>query len=202
MKKQRERKIGSQSRITEEKKKINWGRIFTVLFLVAVLALFIINNTREDKPAPGEGQNLPTSISSTETALTPAYDFELKTLDGKVVKLSDYRGKTVILDFWATWCAPCRKGIPDLIELQNEHKDIQVIGISVDQNPQEVVPDFVKEFKINYPILISESIVLEKYGGIDAIPTTFVISKEGKIVSKYVGLVPKSYYENDIKRAG
>jgi len=203
MKKQKERKIGTQARIQEEKPKINWGRYFTIAFISIIVILFIVNNTRDDTPEAANPQNDPLSSIDEKIQMPEsrklAFDFALNSLDGKKVKLSDYKGKIVIVDFWATWCAPCRKGIPDLIELQNEFKDVQVIGISVDQNPMEVVPDFVKEFKINYPILISDPNVLQQYGGIEAIPTSFVISKDGKIINKYVGLYPKSTYEKIIR---
>lgn len=203
MKKQKERKIGIQARTQEEKPKINWGRYFTIAFIAIIVILFIVNNTRDDAPETSNSQIYPPSSVDEKIQMPesrkPAFDFALNSLDGKKVKLSDYKGKIVIVDFWATWCAPCRKGIPDLIELQNEFKDIQVIGISVDQNPMEVVPDFVKEFKINYPILLSDSNVLQQYGGIEAIPTSFVVSKDGKIINKYVGLYPKSTYEKIIR---
>lgn len=203
MKKQKERKIGTQARTQEEKPKINWGRYFTIAFIAIIVILFIVNNTRDDAPESAITQNYPPSSLDEKIQMPesrkPAFDFALNSLDGKKVKLSDYKGKIVIVDFWATWCAPCRKGIPDLIELQNEFKEVQVIGISVDQNPMEVVPDFVKEFKINYPILISDPNVLQQYGGIEAIPTSFIISKDGKIINKYVGLYPKSTYERVIR---
>jgi thiol-disulfide isomerase/thioredoxin len=201
MKKQKERKIGTQTRKQEDKPKINWGRYFTIAFVTIIVILFIVNNTRDDAPAINP-QHYPPSASDENIGVheerKPAFDFTLKSIEGKSVKLSDFKGKIVIVDFWATWCMPCREGIPDLIALQNEYKDVQVIGITVDQNPMEVVPSFVKEFKINYPILLSDSNVLQQYGGIDAIPTSFIISKDGKIIKKYVGLQPKSYYVNII----
>jgi len=202
MKKQKERKIGTQTRSQEEKPKINWGRYFTIAFVATVIILFIVNNTRDDLPEINP-QHYPPSSSDektkTDETRNPAHNFALKSLDGKNVQLSDFKGKIVIVDFWATWCAPCREGIPDLIEIQKEYKDVQVIGITVDQNPMEVVPGFVKEFKINYPILISDPNVLQQYGGIDAIPTSFIISKDGKIIKKMVGLYPKSTYLNVIR---
>ena len=123
-----------------------------------------------------------------------APDFTLYTLDGEEVKLSDYLGKVVILDFWATWCSPCRKGIPDLISIQNEYNDdLVVIGISLDQpaTQNEMVP-FIKNYGINYPIVLGNIEVSAAYGNIQAIPTSFVIDKEGNIINKHIGLVPKS----------
>jgi len=130
-----------------------------------------------------------------------APDFTLKSTDGKKIKLSDYKGKIVILDFWATWCGPCRIGIPDLIEIQKEYKDkVVVIGISLDQDRtiKDVIP-FIKEYKINYPVVYGTEQVVVDYGYIEAIPTTFILDTKRNIVDKFIGLVPKSAYVNKIK---
>ncbi len=130
-----------------------------------------------------------------------APDFALKSVDGKTVKLSDYKGKVVIIDFWATWCPPCRKGIPDLISIQKEFKkNVVIIGISLDADKTlKDVPGFVKEYKINYPIVYGDDKVVADYGGIQGIPTAFVIDKKGNVVDKHVGLVPKETYVKKIK---
>jgi cytochrome c biogenesis protein CcmG/thiol:disulfide interchange protein DsbE len=130
-----------------------------------------------------------------------AADFKLKTLDGKEVKLSDYRGKIVIVDFWATWCPPCRKGIPDLISLQEEFKkNLVVIGISLDQeNTIKDLKPFIENYKINYPVVLGDQKVVNDYGGISAIPTSFIIDQKGNIVDTHVGLVPKTVYVDQIK---
>lgn len=128
-----------------------------------------------------------------------APDFTLTSVDGKKVKLADYKNKIVIVDFWATWCGPCRRGIPDLVALQNEYKkDVVIIGISVDRD-KKAVPPFVKEYKINYPIVYADAAITEQYGGIQAIPTSFIIGRDGKIYDQHVGLVPKSEYVTAIK---
>lgn len=130
-----------------------------------------------------------------------AADFSLKTPDGKIVKLSDYKNKIVILDFWATWCPPCRKGIPDLIAIQKEYKnDVVVIGISLDRDNTiaDVVP-FIKNYGINYPVVYGNMDVVKAYGGIEAIPTSFILDQKGNIVDTHVGLVPKETYTSVIK---
>lgn len=128
-----------------------------------------------------------------------APDFSLKDLNGKVVKLSDFKNKIVIIDFWATWCGPCRKGIPDLVSLQKTYgKDVVILGITVDDDLAEV-PPFAQKYNINYPILYADRKVIKDYGGIDAIPTSFIVDKKGNIVDKHVGLIPKSEYEKKIK---
>jgi cytochrome c biogenesis protein CcmG/thiol:disulfide interchange protein DsbE len=130
-----------------------------------------------------------------------APDFTLKSFDGKTVKLSDYKGKVIIIDFWATWCPPCRKGIPDLISIQNDYKnDVVIIGISLDgEKTLKDVPGFVKSYAINYPIVYGDDKVVAAYGGIEGIPTAFVVDRKGNIVDKHVGLVPKDTYVNKIK---
>lgn len=186
-------------------RKVHWGKIFWYTFLIFIIILFIVNNLRKDnypqfQYPPGTKKYLheTNSLSSKPRA----FDFSLKSIDGSTVRLSDFKGKVVVLDFWATWCAPCRKGIPDLIEIQkNFGKDVQVIGISLDDNPMEVVPSFSKEFKINYPLLIGTDEVSTKFGGIDAIPTTFIIDKNGKILNKHIGLVEKEILINEIRQA-
>ncbi|QOJ30268.1 MAG: TlpA family protein disulfide reductase [Ignavibacteriales bacterium] len=128
-----------------------------------------------------------------------APDFSLKDLNGKVVKLSDFKNKIIIIDFWATWCGPCRKGIPDLVSLQKTYgKDVVIIGITVDDDLAEV-PPFAQKYGINYPVLYADRKVIKDYGGIDAIPTSFIVDKKGNIVDKHVGLIPKSEYEKKIK---
>jgi thiol-disulfide isomerase/thioredoxin len=105
-----------------------------------------------------------------------------------------------LIDFWATWCPPCRKGIPDLVELQNQYQgEFVVIGISLDRETVNDVVPFVKDYKINYPVVYGNEDVSNKFGGIRAIPTSFMIDKDGNIVDKHVGLVSKSVYENKIK---
>jgi peroxiredoxin len=129
-----------------------------------------------------------------------APDFELSTLEGEVIRLSDYLGKIVIVDFWATWCAPCRMAIPELVELQNDYgSDLVIIGISLDQpyTRQNLKP-FIESYGINYPIVLGTMEVVEAYGNIRGIPTSFVLNQEGEIVNKFTGYVPKSHYTTDI----
>jgi len=131
-----------------------------------------------------------------------APEIVLKTLEGKTVKLSDYKGKIVIVDFWATWCPPCRKGIPDLIELQKTYsKYLVVLGISLDQERtlKDLKP-FIENYGINYPVVLGDEKVVKDYGGINAIPTSFIIDQKGFIIDSHVGLVPKTVYEDKIKK--
>lgn len=130
-----------------------------------------------------------------------AADFTLKTIDGEEVSLSDYEGKVVLLDFWATWCPPCRRGVPDLVEIQNQYKDeVVVIGISLDnQSTVADIEPFMEEYGINYPVVLGNQQVVTDYGNIQAIPTSFIIDQSGNIQQTHVGLVPKSTLVADIE---
>ncbi len=130
----------------------------------------------------------------------PAPTFQLKDLDGKDFKLEDYRGKVVLLNFWATWCGPCREEIPTLIELQKRYKDrLQVIGLAVDEDDEDDVRKFVTSQGINYPIAISSIPIRIAYGGVTALPTVFVINPAGAIVQKHVGLFNPWLYETEVR---
>lgn len=143
-----------------------------------------------------------TSVNNNSSSdITKAPNFTLIDTKGKKISLSSYKGKVVILDFWATWCPPCRRGIPDLIDIQKKFKNkVAVIGVSLDTDTKSNVVPFMKNFGINYPIVYANQKVVEDYGNIQAIPTTFVIDKKGNIVDQYVGLTPKENFIEDIQR--
>jgi peroxiredoxin len=129
-------------------------------------------------------------------------DFTVKDMQGKSVSLSAYKGKVILLDFWATWCPPCKAEIPGFVELQDQYgeKGLQVLGVSVD-DPADKLPPFAEEFKMNYPVLVGlgRDDLQDAYGPMWGIPTTFLISRDGKICRKHSGLVGKERYEQDIK---
>lgn len=128
-----------------------------------------------------------------------APDWTLKSPDGKDVKLADFRGKVLVLDFWATWCPPCRKEIPSFIELQTQYEKagLVIIGISFDKTV-DAVKEFAKTEKINYPLAMGTMDVAQAYGGIRSIPTTFIVDPTGKIVKSLVGFHPKAEFEKEI----
>src|SRR5260370_5452587 len=129
-----------------------------------------------------------------------APDFKLTSLDGKPVTLADSHGKVILLNFSATWCGPCRAEIPDLVELQNKYKDrLQVLGLVVDDDDQDAIKEFAKEFRINYPVAIATNEIRIQYGGIAALPTSFVLDGEGRIVQKHEGLRDPLLYETEIR---
>jgi peroxiredoxin len=129
-----------------------------------------------------------------------APDFALKDADGKTVHLSEYRGKAVLLDFWATWCPPCKLEIPWLIDLERKNKDrgFEVLGVSMDDEGWEVVKPFMKEVGMNYRVVIGNDSTAEMYGGVESLPTTFMIDREGKIASIHIGLTSRREFENDV----
>ncbi len=129
-----------------------------------------------------------------------APDFALKDADGKTVRLTDYRGKVVLLDFWATWCEPCRIEIPWFIELQRKNKDrgLEVIGVSMDDEGWEVVKPFMKENGMNYRVLIGNDSTAETYGGVESLPSTFLIDRMGKIAAVHIGLASRKDFEDGV----
>src|SRR5690242_17346883 len=130
----------------------------------------------------------------------PAPDFKLTSLDGKPVAIADSKGKVILVNFWATWCGPCRAEIPDLIELQNKYKDrLQILGLVVDDDDADAIKSFVAEFHINYPVAIATDEIRIQYGGIAALPTSFVLDGEGRIVQKHEGLRDPVLYETEIR---
>lgn len=130
-----------------------------------------------------------------------APDFELKDANGHTVRLSDYRGKVVLLDFWATWCGPCKVEIPwfQEFERQNKDKGFAVLGVAMDEDGWDVVKPFAQYMKINYRLVIGNESIAEKFGGVDALPTTFLIDREGKIAAVHVGLSGKRDFEDGIR---
>ena len=129
----------------------------------------------------------------------PAPDFKLTALDGKPLTLAALQGKVVLLNFWATWCGPCRAEIPDLVALQDRYKDrLQIIGLNVDDEEADI-KQYVEETGINYPVAMTSNDVRIQFGGIPARPTSFVLDTEGRVVQKHVGLWNPGVYETEIR---
>ena len=131
-----------------------------------------------------------------------APQFTLKDATGKPLKLSDLKGKVVLLNFWATWCGPCKIEIPWFIEFEQKYKDkgFAVLGVSMDEDGWKDVKPYVELKKINYRVVIGDDQTANLYGGVDSLPTTFILDRDGKIAAVHVGLVSKSDYASDIEQ--
>jgi cytochrome c biogenesis protein CcmG/thiol:disulfide interchange protein DsbE len=155
---------------------------------------------------PGTASNGPKAEPSATADLKPdaerksAPDFELKDATGAPVKLSSLKGKVVLLNFWATWCGPCEAEIPWFIEFQQKYKDrdFTVVGVSMDDDGWKSVKPYMEKHKMNYPLVIGNEQVSTLYGGIDSLPTTFVVDRTGKVATSHSGLVDKADYESEI----
>ncbi len=128
-----------------------------------------------------------------------AADFTLQDMQGKTLHLSDYRGKWVLVNLWATWCPPCLKEIPDLISLHNTHKDVVVIGVAMDYASGKLVADFVKSHGVNYPIVLGNNIILAQIGDMEALPTSYLYNPAGEQVAAQTGAVTRQSIESFIK---
>lgn len=140
-----------------------------------------------------------TKTADAEFQLAP--DFSLFDVYGRKRNLSDFKGKVIILDFWATWCPPCRFEIPHFVELYEEYREkgLEIIGVSLDLNKAKVEA-FIEENGVNYPVLMGDRDVTELYGGIVSIPTTFILDRDGVMRKRYIGYRDKEVFESDIKQ--
>ena len=161
--------------------------------------------------APGEhgkAQPAPSAASAgaPERQFQLAPNFELASVGEGSIILSEMKGKVVLLDFWATWCGPCRAGIPHLNDLYAEHKDegFEIVGISVDRAGRgksgvELVRAFLEKTTMDYPLAMADARTVSAYGGIRSIPTAFLIDREGRLRKRYVGMQQKAVFERDVK---
>ena len=167
--------------------------LVVVAFAVALMLYFGFHMARRSGPSFAPG--------FTQSSLAP--DFSLEALDGKTMRLSDLRGKAVLLNFWATWCGPCKIEMPWFVELQQQYaaQGFQIVGVAMDDASKEDIGKFAKDMGVNYPILIGKESVGDQYGGVPALPESFLIGRDGKIVDKIIGLRGKAEIEDSIKKA-
>jgi thiol-disulfide isomerase/thioredoxin len=148
----------------------------------------------------GNPQQICLAQSGHSTARPLAAEFTLSDLGGNQISLSMYRGRVVLLNFWATWCAPCREETPELVGLQNRFRNqgLQVIGVSLDDEPKAALA-FSKQFKMNYPVVRGDARLAERYGGVLGLPITFLIGCDGRIDAKYSGKADIARIERDFQ---
>lgn len=161
---------------------------------VAVLMLALALCQLGCHSSAGSGSARPGAIHST------APDFSLQDINGHPLELSNYRGKVVLLNFWATWCTPCRGEIPNFVQWQDSYgpQGFQILGISMDDGP-DPVRTFYQQFKMNYPVAVGTDKLAQSYGGVLGLPVSFLIGRDGKIAAKYVGAVQIPTVEQEIK---
>jgi cytochrome c biogenesis protein CcmG/thiol:disulfide interchange protein DsbE len=165
------------------------------LLLVSAAAATLLMTSCSSAPAAGA------AVRPVEKR-KQAPDFTLKDADGKPVKLSDYKGKVILLNFWATWCGPCKIEIPWFMDFETRFKDrgFAVLGVSTDEEGWEVVRPYIERQKVNYRMVIATEEVAQLYGGVESLPTSFILDREGRIASAHVGLVSKKEYQDDIEQ--
>jgi len=197
--------------------RVRWAvAVAGVVALAAVAVNFYMPWRAQDEPMPpassvasaapaSSGSSAPEDLAAVACpadAKPARFDFTMKDVSGKDISLSQYKGKVILLDFWATWCGPCKIEIPGFVELQDKYgKDgLQVIGVSVDDTPEQLVP-YVKQLKMNYVVLqgLGHDDMQDAYGPLVGIPTTVLISRDGKMCAKHAGFAAKETFEREIK---
>jgi peroxiredoxin len=169
--------------------------IIVVAMVVTVMLVFGVQMARrKSREAASPGPNLQGKA---------APDFTLHSLEGQTVHLSDFRGKGVVLNFWATWCQPCKIEMPWFAELQKQYgpQGLQIVGVAMDDAGPKEISKFAHDLGVNYPILVGEESVGDAYGGLPFLPATFYIGRDGKVLDKVYGLKGRGEIEDSIKKA-
>jgi peroxiredoxin len=187
------------------------SRHFLALRILLLAALFVASCQRSPKAdlVRSNGQNSSSGSAADPDAglkpagkRKPAPTFALKDAGGASVNLVDYKGKVVLVNFWATWCGPCKVEIPWFIEFQEKYKDrdFAVLGVSMDDDGWKSVKPYLAEHKINYPVVIGTQLISDQYGSIDSLPTSFMLDRQGRIAAIHIGLAEKSEYQDEITK--
>jgi thiol-disulfide isomerase/thioredoxin len=186
--------------------------VIIVLCVVVGITVLLLIGTRTSKPPQQASANVNGQQSSPGAVQGPsdppkgsmAPAFELKSIaDGKTVSLASFRGKAVLLNFWATWCGPCKIEMPWLVDLQKKYgpQGLQIVGVAMDDASDKEIADFAHKMGVNYVILKGTEAVGDKYGGVDRLPISYFLDRSGKVIDETVGLVSESVFEDNIKLA-
>lgn len=177
------------------------ARWVSMLAVAAALALITLPLDSLHVPLVPSEVEAAAAASCDGNAKTAPLDFTIKDMNGVDVKLSSFKGKVILLNFWATWCGPCKAEIPAFVELQKQYaNDLVVLGLSVD-DPVEKLKPYAAQYKMNYPVLVGlgRDDVQDAYGPLWGIPTSFIIGRDGKICKKHMGIATKAQFEREIK---
>lgn len=166
--------------------------ILVVTMVVTLMLVFAFNIVRHG----------PRKTTAVQSKNGEAPDFSLQSLDGKTVRLSDLRGKAVVLNFWATWCEPCKVEMPWFVELQKQYgpSGLQFVGVAMDDASPKEIAGFAQDMGVNYPILLGKEAVGDAYGGVQFLPETFYINRDGKLIDRAFGLKGRGEIEDNVKK--
>lgn len=169
-----------------------------VLVLASATAFPLSRCTQSENPAGRGG----TSIGGAPSAGTNAPPFSLRDISGNIVQSSNLLGKPVVINFFATWCPPCREETPGFVDVYNKYKEqgFELVGISLDTDPREDLPSFVMTYRIGYRILLGDLDTARAYGGVSSLPTTFFIGKDGKIRNVHVGYLDQDAFDREVRK--
>ncbi len=191
--------MDEQPPLIVEKKPANQGKalIGVLAALVLMVGLYFVNHLWIAPVTLRQAQAKGIAAAGIHPV---APEFSLTTIGGDKISLDQFKGKVLIVDFWATWCGPCRIEIPGFVDLQDRYRDqgFEIIGLSKDDGPDEV-KEFYKQFKMNYPVALAGDDIDQLYGGIFGMPTTFLIGRDGRIYAKHVGAADISVFEEEVK---
>jgi thiol-disulfide isomerase/thioredoxin len=189
---------------------LNRNVIVILCMVVAITALLLVGKRTSKPPdtvntaANGQATPEPAQGAGDPAKGTVAPVFELKSIpDGKATPLASFRGKAVLLNFWATWCGPCKIEMPWLVDLQKKYgpQGLQIVGVAMDDTSDKEIADFAHKMGVNYVVLKGSEKVGDLYGGVDRLPLTYYIDRSGKVVDETVGLAGESIIEDAIKKA-
>ena len=191
------------------------GVLAVAVVVAVVVSARLVRGTGSRTPGPSAGTadvaaapvGPPTGVSSGAPAVVQLYKdpkpvtpFSVQTLDGTVLRSQDLKGKVVILNFWATWCPPCRAEIPDLVALQDKYRDqVVVLGISMDEGPAEDVRRFAEKYQVNYPVAMATPAIYQAFPGMSSLPTSLIVDRDGMVVQKHIGMLNAALTEEETR---